>query len=148
MPSYDHWCYCRERLIPICPSRKVPAASRLQGQSEGVNVPGIKAWKETSTPFGNCPFSNSRMTGCSSERIGTPSLTKTVFLTRAMIHVCLHNTSLLVRFGQPHQVPRTDFTSRSMRSLCITSKELFAALRCKISILSHHYNKKYQNFGT
>ena len=159
MPSDDHWCYCRERLIPICPSRKVPVDSRLQGLSEGVNVPGIKARERTSAPFGNGLFSNSSMTGCSSERISAPSLTKAVSLTRAMIDACydlrhyvglkcVHKTSLLVRFGQHHQVPRTDFTSRSMRSLCITSTALFAALRSKISILSHHHSKKYQIFGT
>ena len=165
MPSDDHWCDCRERLIPICPSRKVPVDSRLQGRSEGVNVPGIKAretttpWERTSAPFGNGSFSNSRITGCSSARIGAPSSTKTVSLTRAMIDACdylqhyvglkcVHNTSLLVRFGQQHQVPRTDFTSRSMRSLCITSTALFAALCSNISILSHHHSKKYQIFGT
>ena len=133
--------------------------SRLQGLSEGVNVAGIKAKEGTRAPFGNGPFSNSRMTGYTSERIGGPSLTKTVSSTRAMIDAsdylrhyvglkCMHNTSLLVSFGQQHQVPRTDFTSRSMRSLCITSTALFAALRGKISILSHHHSKKYQIFGT
>ena len=77
--SDDHWCDCQELLIPICPSRKVPVASRLQGLSEGVNVPGIKAREGTSAPFGNGPFSNFRMAGCSSD----PSLTpKTVSLTR------------------------------------------------------------------
>ena len=159
MPSDDHWCDCRERLIPICPSRKVQVDSRLQGWSEGVNVPGIKARERTSTPFRNGPFSNSRITGSSSARIGAPSLTKTVSSTRAMIDACdylrhyiglkcVHNTSLLVRIGHQHQVPRRDFTSGSMRSLRITSTALFAALRSKISILLHHHSKKYQIFGT
>ena len=55
----------------------------------------------------------------------------------------VHNTSILVRSGQQHQVvPRTDFTSRSMRSLCITYAALFAARRSKSSILPHDHSKK------
>ena len=43
MPSDAHLCDSREQLFPICPSRKVLVASRLQGLSEGANEPGIKA---------------------------------------------------------------------------------------------------------
>ena len=55
--------------------------------SELLPLPGIKAMERTSAPFGNGPFSNSRMTGCSFERICAPPLIKAVSLTRVMIDV-------------------------------------------------------------
>ena len=55
MPSDAHWCDSLELLFQICPSLKVQVASRLQGLSEGVNEPCIKAREGTSAPLANGP---------------------------------------------------------------------------------------------